>query len=245
MQPLILSLHRLRKKRISAYDGFTMLEVLVSIMVSIAFVMGTLQAMVVNAIFQVRAEREAQATFWIQQDMERVKAIAELPPFNSLNTASEVNGVLECSAAGTEAFVTGFGGMLRDELYDGRFSAANNASPKTLTLPYGVNSSSFAVNLTDQTANVQVAEEKNLVNKPYRLVRLIEGVKASDINAGIHEAALTPHVLRIQYRVGEKDDTQADTDGDKLKDNDGKGFKKILAQVYTEVMPSGALDCTN
>lgn len=54
--------------------GFTMLEVLVALMISFAFLMGTMNAMVIAAVMQVKAERQAQALYWIQQDLETVKA---------------------------------------------------------------------------------------------------------------------------------------------------------------------------
>jgi hypothetical protein len=53
-----------------------MLEVLVALMISFAFLMGTMNAMVIAAVMQVKAERQAQALFWIQQDLETVRAAA-------------------------------------------------------------------------------------------------------------------------------------------------------------------------
>jgi hypothetical protein len=43
---------------------------------SILFLTGTLNAMVVATIFQVKAERQAQASDWIQEDLEEVRAVA-------------------------------------------------------------------------------------------------------------------------------------------------------------------------
>jgi hypothetical protein len=53
-----------------------MFEVLVALMMSFLFLTGTLNAMVVSAIFQVKAERQAQASYWIQEDLEQVRAVA-------------------------------------------------------------------------------------------------------------------------------------------------------------------------
>jgi len=60
----------------SSDQGFTMFEVLVALMMSFLFLTGTLNAMVVSTIFQVRAERQAQANYWIQEDLEGVRAAA-------------------------------------------------------------------------------------------------------------------------------------------------------------------------
>lgn len=53
-----------------------MFEVLVALMMSFLFLAGSLNAMVVSAIFQVKAERQAQAGYWIQEDLEQVRALA-------------------------------------------------------------------------------------------------------------------------------------------------------------------------
>ncbi len=222
----LLKTHVLRGKHPPLADGFTMVEVLVAILVATAFVMGTLQAMVINAIYQVRAEREAQATFWIQQDMEKIKGIAELPPLDGSDTSP-------CWAAGEGAFDDGFGGMLRDELH------ANYA--------IGDSYSSNA-----KTLNVQIASEKRLVNskRPYRLVRIVEGLTPVASGSSMRVADQSPHVLRVTYKVGEpyvaaEDSNGVDAGGDKLRDDDGKGFKEILAQFYTEVIPGGSFKCNN
>ena len=53
-----------------------MLEVIIAILTITAFLTGTLQLMAVDALYRVRAERQAQANFWIQDDFENTKYIA-------------------------------------------------------------------------------------------------------------------------------------------------------------------------
>jgi hypothetical protein len=123
--------------------------------------------------------------------------------------------------ASSTGVARGYGGQLRDYLY------TNFANGGT----------------TDK--NVQIAAEKKLVNKDYRLVRIVEGTASS-----YTEANKTPHVLRVTYKVGEPYNSSNDLnkngvdDGnDLLQDNDGKGFDETLAQVYTEVIPGGTFTC--
>jgi prepilin-type N-terminal cleavage/methylation domain-containing protein len=54
-------------------QGFTMLEVLAALMISFAFLMGALNGITMAVWMQVKAERQAQANYWIQQDLEMVK----------------------------------------------------------------------------------------------------------------------------------------------------------------------------
>ena len=65
-----------------------MLEVIIAILTITAFLTGTLQLMAVNALYKVRAERQAKAYFWIQEDFENVKALA-----SSLDSTSSPNYV--------------------------------------------------------------------------------------------------------------------------------------------------------
>ena len=56
--------------------GLSMLEVLVAMMVVFLTFMTSLNGLLYAAIFQVKAERQAKATYWIQQDVENVKSAA-------------------------------------------------------------------------------------------------------------------------------------------------------------------------
>lgn len=73
------------KNRISKAQGFTMLEVLAGIMMTAAFVAASLQLITVNAMFKVKAEREAQALFWIQENKEEIRATASSIPYLEAN----------------------------------------------------------------------------------------------------------------------------------------------------------------
>ena len=60
-----------------------MLEVMIAILTITAFSIGTLQLMAFTALYKVRAERQAQANFWIQEDFEDVKYLASTLDVNS------------------------------------------------------------------------------------------------------------------------------------------------------------------
>ncbi|GCE62364.1 type 4 pilin [Microcystis aeruginosa] len=59
-----------------------MLEVMIAILTITAFSIGTLQFMAFTALYKVRAERQAQANFWIQEDFEDVKYLASSLAFD-------------------------------------------------------------------------------------------------------------------------------------------------------------------
>lgn len=58
-------------------QGFTLIEVLVAILVTTLFINVAMQAMVFAAIFKVKAQEYAEATTWIQEDLENVKYQAD------------------------------------------------------------------------------------------------------------------------------------------------------------------------
>lgn len=68
-----------KPKLIQQEQGFTLVEVLVSILITLLFVGVAMQAMVIAAVFKVRAQEFTEATTWIQEDMENIKySAAEL-----------------------------------------------------------------------------------------------------------------------------------------------------------------------
>jgi len=67
----------------SSESGFSMLEVIIAILTITAFLTGTLQLMAVDALYRVRAKRQAQANFWIQEDFEEIKFLASSLDVNS------------------------------------------------------------------------------------------------------------------------------------------------------------------
>jgi Tfp pilus assembly protein PilV len=53
-----------------------MLEVLIAILVITFFLAGTLQLMAVNTLYKLLSKQQANASLWIQEDVEEVRAMA-------------------------------------------------------------------------------------------------------------------------------------------------------------------------
>lgn len=53
--------------------GFTLVEVLIAILIATIFITVAMQMMVIATIFKVRAQEYAEATTWIQEDLENVR----------------------------------------------------------------------------------------------------------------------------------------------------------------------------
>ena len=89
---LILLLCRSRSP--GSDSGLSMLEVLVAMMVVFLTFMTSVNGLLFAAMFQVKAERQAQATYWIQQDVENVKSLAA-----SASTASVYTSLPACGGS--------------------------------------------------------------------------------------------------------------------------------------------------
>jgi type II secretory pathway pseudopilin PulG len=77
----------LLKAKVSQKDrGFTLLEVLIAALITFAFIMGTLQAMVLATVLRVQSLEKERASELIQEDKEAVKAWAS--SYSLPNTAT-------------------------------------------------------------------------------------------------------------------------------------------------------------
>ena len=56
--------------------GFAMIEGLVAILTITLFLTGTLQLIAINTFYKMKNKQEAQASFWIQEDLEEVLSLA-------------------------------------------------------------------------------------------------------------------------------------------------------------------------
>ena len=145
-----------------------MLEVIIAILTITAFLTGTLQLMAVNALYKVRAERQAKANFWIQEDFESVKALA-----SSLDVKSSPDYVSTDVCTGTEGYAT----ALRRQLTNTPLSNTSIPTEKLVETRAIVGKKNYSLFRTFNIAN----QEDN----PHRLrieyeVRLADAKTAKD-----------------------------------------------------------------
>jgi prepilin-type N-terminal cleavage/methylation domain-containing protein len=92
-----------KPKLLQQEQGFTLVEVLVAILITTLFVAIAMEGMVIATIFKVKAQENAEATTWIQEDLENVKyQAANLPlPQTTLavNAAKEASSISVTSAS--------------------------------------------------------------------------------------------------------------------------------------------------
>lgn len=128
-------------------EGFTTLEVLVSIIVALAFVSVAMQSFVLAMAMKVQAQEKQRANQLIQEDLENVSILASNIPAEELSSTPPHTFAQKCNAVpaggGTVAYANGFAQDLWDNVEPAGSTnptvqllrAANgDESGKTLTL---------------------------------------------------------------------------------------------------------------
>lgn len=217
-------------------QGFTLVEVLVAILIATIFIAVAMQMMTIAAVFKVRAQEYAEATTWIQEDLEYLKYQASsyqytsltansvsttTPPSSSITVASvndlAVNDTLQVgSASGTYTISSITNNTLTitpkltTEQSQGAFvTATTRCNPSSATDP------SFNNGVQGKLPASPISQTSKLFpTKTYSLTRTI----TSD----------SPYrVLKVSYNV-----------------TPSSGGASV-ASSYTEVIPNAALQCPN
>ncbi|ACB52996.1 hypothetical protein cce_3648 [Crocosphaera subtropica ATCC 51142] len=249
-------------------QGFSLFEVTIAILVSSAFLMGTLQAMTINAVMQIKSERQAKANFIIQQDIEKLQAAASSMDLdyieNNLNPDGKSKSQLCFRFKIPNMADVRFGADLVKELDD---ILTNDSEPSTKSDP-AINTNTvfssaqtFNQFKTDADGNVLYTNGQPVLNEQKDSVETSDSKKVvvqilmnDDIlNKNYRlvrlmtvDSSTRYDVLQVYYRVGEpydpNDPNQTDNDSDRLRD-DQSGRKSIIAENYTEVIPAAVAEC--
>ena len=249
-------LYLCRSRSPGSDSGLSMLEVLVAMMVVFLTFMTSLNGLLYATLFQVKAERQAQATYWIQQDLESVKAAAAsstvVPPdptkCNKTSFADSHAGVFLNALNGTTYTATTPAPKTQTlRLYLN--TADFNATPKKYSFAYDI-ANPDPLKYTEVSTNVgqrrvQVfPSTKTFLGKEYRMARLVDTYNSTPATFTVSGTTFnnpsSPQLLSFNYRVGIPTSDSNDTD---WIQNDATGNTSILATLYTEVMPAAAISC--
>lgn len=97
----------IRKNFSQEEQGFTLVEVLVAILIITLFVTISMEAMVVAALMKARARQYAEATTWIQQDLENLKQQAAILGSTTLSS-SAASGATSLTVNSTLGFFSNY-----------------------------------------------------------------------------------------------------------------------------------------
>lgn len=245
------------KKRLSSGEqGFTLVEVLVAILITTLFVSVAMQTMVIAAIFKAKAQEYAEATTWIQEDLEDVKYKAANLQFPRTTLAANANtgaSSISVSSANIDSFAAN--GTLKVGLDPTSYKitgVSGTGSTRTLAITPNL--------ATDQSANAAVVATTmcNPTGATPRIVGLADYLRDNIlIAAGIATSSDNSNDFDStkNFRTGKtftrRRTTTLSADFPhsliqvKYEVSPGTTFdsSKILARFDTEVIPNVAFQC--
>jgi hypothetical protein len=231
-----------------------MLEVMIAILTIAAFSIGTLQLMAFTALYKVRAERQAQANFWIQEDFEDVKYLASTLDVN--DNDDSVNADNHDPDRFSEIYPNvcsdpnqGYARELRRRLpsQDPDF---RDPEPPPDTDDYAIPASHLPQQPLSRPlpplAETLVAT-REIVGKNYSLYRTFPDDFEEDNHPDpsiISTAQIdNPHRLRIEYKVKLADGEIANDYQTQERDERNEEEGKFLAKSSVEVIPDASFKC--
>lgn len=254
---------RFQKRLKPAEQGFTLFEVLIAILVITLFISVAMQAMVFAAVFKVKAQEYAEATTWIQEDLENVKYQADNLQFpqTTLPTLpiTVAAGVSPITGVAATSFATS--GKLQVGLDTTSYTFSRSANTLTITPPLVIPQASGAaiIDITMCNLDPSLTNVRNLGLAD----RLRDTVTGSNQTANSNSVDNPPssgnnqtngYPLRSKftnkpYTLRRITTTSTDSPYNVLqiqyKVSPGETFdsSKVIAQFDTEVIPNVAFQC--
>ncbi len=115
-------MRKFKCKLLQQDQGFTLVEVLVSILIATIFVATALQGMVIASLFKARAQEYTEATTWVQEDLESLRF-----------SASQYVDSARCTATGpNNGYADGFSDRLHN-ISQPNGTVSNTATPDSDT----------------------------------------------------------------------------------------------------------------
>ncbi|HCF30012.1 MAG TPA: hypothetical protein DEV81_23060 [Cyanobacteria bacterium UBA11049] len=232
-------------------QGFTLVEVLIAILITTIFISIAMQAMVIAAVFKVRARQVAEATTWIQEDLENVRFQAGKLRYTQL-TNNPIIGATSLSLSSVTGFAVGDTLRVGTDTTNytisvidqnaktitinspGLSQAASSGATVVATNPCKASSSTAgfgeSLNLnqpaapseTNNSANPN-SGTKTITGKSYTLTRTVN-VGGTDAVSGTCTSNACYELLKLAYEVKQ-------------------GSEAPIATMYTEVIPNAAMQC--
>lgn len=248
-------------------QGFTMVEVLIAILIATIFVAVTMQMMAIAAMFKVRAQEYAEATAWIQEDLETVKFQAsQIGSIQSMAASSDLITVSYHDFTNGDQVVfvgdgTIAGGLSKNTTYYVR-DVVRDIGTNTFTFKVASTAGGSAIDLTSDStgsltsiASTKCAATSDTTGYADSLRDLINDPSNLSLNGTEVPFSKTSRLTNKQFTL-----TRTSTiPNDPINPNKYKPYNVLyinytvrpasggdpVASSYTEVIPDAAIQCPN
>lgn len=244
------------KKKLSKPEhGFTIIEVLIAILIAIIFITVGMQMMVIATVFKVRAQESAEATTWIQEDLEDVKFQASQLAIKNAESMTATDDLITITSHGLANGDT--------VVFDGDGTIAGGLSKSTTYYVINSNTNTFkvastsggtAINLTsDSTGSLSSTaigkctgnsatdgyadSLRDLINDPTNPSQnrtSVDITKTSSLTGKQFTLTRNTTPDSSNYKVLQMSYTVTSSSGG-----------SSIASFYTEVIPNAAFQCPN
>lgn len=236
-----------------SHRGFTLVEVLASILIATVFVATAMQAMVIATLFKARAQEYSEATTWIQEDLENVMLQASEYDNSARCTALTPSGEL----GPNNGYADGFSDSLHSINPETRTGDASSVPDRDTITPTKTSLSSdkeysfTRISVPLNTAPYAVLTLTYSVAPPRAHTTLVDSATATSTAVNVVSAS--------GFKAGNKLTVGTDTDnsiqsisGNTITLSNQLGTAQPLnavvdasiATLSTEVIPDAAFECT-
>jgi type II secretory pathway pseudopilin PulG len=241
-------------------SGFSLFEVIVSILMASTFVAIGMQTLVLASFLRVRAQEKAEATLWVQDDMETIKSAGKTYAITTLSANGALNDAT-ISVSNASDFSTGSTIKLAG---NPAIYTVNSISGNTLAIAPGLAQAHDASNPAEnsvsatQRCNASIASagwasgfrDKIQPSNPTSTFSSTKNFSASNKTYHIYRDMAIRNqapfnVLELRYQVVEEGKTVNTTNNPNsagvphASDPDDRQ----IAQTYAEIIPNVALQC--
>ncbi|MGL5924131.1 type IV pilus modification PilV family protein [Chroococcidiopsis sp.] len=258
-----------KPKLLKSEQGLTMIEVLFAILITTIFLTVAMQMMAVAAIFKARAQQNAEATTWIQKDLESLRFEASqigLKNVDSMKSSADATNSSQILISnhglsdGDKVMFMGSGiaeGLSTNKVYyvvsanTNTFKVSESSGGSAITLTSNSTGDLISVATTKCTSSATTGYADGLRDLINDSTNASLNIYSTAFNASDNtttttfrkESSLTKQQFDL-VRTNEPDSNDSKVLKVTYKVTPISGGKSV-ADFYTEVIPNAALYCPN
>jgi Tfp pilus assembly protein PilV len=170
--------------------GFTMIEVLLAILTVTLFLTGTLQLIAINTFYKMKNKQEAQASFWIQEDLEEVRSLATNTNLTASCYPTRVN----------QTYAYALQLAIQNQDTDPN-SPLPGASPKALLVSNTTQSPNAKMYKMVREYSINFDDNSNTIDQPtvLKINYKVEDINASSLSRTLNRDINRDPVIATQY----------------------------------------------
>ncbi len=224
-------------------QGFTLIEVLIAILITTLFITIAMQAVVIAAVFKARAKQFAEATNWIQQDLESVRQQAAIAGYTTLSAAPTNGSPSSLSVSSTTGFAAN--NKVQIGTISTNFYTISSISGNTITVTPALTSAEISATPAETSVSVVATSSTNTTLCYANAQNNGFGNLLSDNLPTLNSSNNTKTIADKTYTLSRTTTVRNVTPYEVLQINYSvaQGTNSPIATLNSEVIPNAAFQC--